>query len=267
MGGRSGTLRVPHKADRLRLQARQYIEPVMALRRVMACCEACGAWPAETVCAACRARFDDRGSGVIARCACCALPLPAQPHPHHAAAHDTCLACRLQPPPLQACLAALPYAYPWDGLIARLKFGAEPGLARPLARLMAAQPAITSAIAHADLVIALPLSAPRLHARGYNQALELARRLAPRRKLARGLLRRVQDAPAQTSLDRQARVRNMRQAYAVDPSWAATIQGRRLLLIDDVMTTGATLHAAARTLQAAGAAAVSAVVLARTDLP
>ncbi len=224
----------------------------------MARCEVCGRWPAEPVCADCLRELADAGQGIPDRCPQCAMPSPAP---------RTCADCRLRPPPWDGCAAALPYAYPWDGLITRLKFGDEPGLAAPLAGLMACTPAIARALDGAEGVIAVPLSPARLAARGYNQALELARRLAPGERLLRGVLRRVRDTDPQSTLDREDRAANLRHAFAVDPARAATIRGRRLLLVDDVMTSGATLHEAARVLRAAGAARVSAVVLARTGLP
>lgn len=178
-----------------------------------------------------------------------------------------CPACQLEPPPLASCVAALPYAYPWNRLITRLKFEGEPGLARPLAALMLAHPGVARALAESEWVVPLPLSVARLQDRGYNQALELARRLCRPGRLGPHLLRRVQHTTPQTQLDREGRLRNLAQAFAVDPRQAATIRDRRLLLVDDVMTSGATLHAAARALKRAGAASVRAVVLARTDRP
>ena len=269
----------------------------------MARCEVCGRWPAEPVCPDCLRDLGDAGHGIRARCVQCAMPIPIpKPTPMPAGmasvAHGvepgpgptpsrppsgpsiaptvaacgtvsppSCTACRLRPPPLDTCVAALPYAYPWDHLITRLKFGGEPGLAVPLARLMAGTSAIARALDEAEAVIALPLSPTRLAARGYNQAFELARRLAPHERLLHGVLRRVRDTEAQSTLGREDREANLRHAFAVDPARAATMRGRRLLLVDDVMTSGATLHAAARVLRRAGAAHVGAVVLARTDLP
>ena len=230
-------------------------------------CEVCRAWPARPICDDCAREAGDPGHGIHHRCARCALPL-TQPLAVSAPQDPAlCVACRLRPAPLDACACALPYDFPWDGLIGRLKFGGEPGLAGPLAALLRACPAVGQLLSAADWVVPLPLAPGRLAERGYNQALELARRLAPRRQLAPRLLRRVRETPPQTSLDRAARVRNLRQAFEVDPAQAATIQGRRLLLVDDVMTSGATLHEAARVLRAAGAAHVAAVVLARTNLP
>ena len=97
------------------------------------------------------------------------------------------------------------------------------------------------------------------------QAVELARRLAPA-KLSTGLLLRVRDTPPQAFLDRRQRLGNMAHAFAMDPMRAARVAGRRVVLVDDVMTSGATLEAAARALRRAGAARVDGLVLARTDL-
>ncbi len=228
-------------------------------------CEVCRAWPSRPLCADCVRECGDAGRGIHGRCARCALPLARGQG--GAEAPLLCGSCRLRPPPLDACACALPYDFPWDGLIARFKFGGEPGLARPLADLLRQQPQAAALIGAADWVLPLPLAPGRLAERGYNQALVLARQLAPGGRLAPRLLRRVRETPPQASLDRAARARNLRQAFEVDPAQAATIRGRRLLLVDDVMTSGATLHEAARTLRRAGAAHVAAVVLARTDLP
>lgn len=217
-------------------------------------CAVCGAWPARPVCDACVARF---GAPRL-RCLHCALPL--------AAGQSTCGACLSQPPPLASCHAAVDYAYPWSGLLARFKFQGEPGWAAPLADLMRGVPGLASAVAQADAVVPLPLAPARLAERGFNQALELARRLAPGRTRAQ-LLVRLRETPAQARLDRAARAANMRGAFAVEPLRQAEVHGRRLLLVDDVMTSGATLHAAALALQAAGALSVSAAVFARTPDP
>ena len=257
--------------------------------RFPARCEVCRAWPSRPVCAACVADHGDAAAGIASRCALCALPLALDLHRHltraqpaargargEGAAPDVpaakvrapvCGACLLRPPPLDACFSALAYAFPWDALVTRFKFGSEPALAGPLAGLMRAQPALMAALAAADRVLPLPLAAGRLAERGYNQALELARRLVPRRQLATGLLQRVRETAPQSALPLSERAGNLRQAFAVPPRLAATIRGRRLVLVDDVMTSGATLHEAARALRRAGAASVSAVVLARTDRP
>ena len=110
----------------------------------------------------------------------------------------------------------------------------------------------------------LPLGPRRLAERGYNQALELARRLAPRKVDARSLVRWRETAP-QTTLDRTHRLGNVDGAFVVEPTRAPALRGAHLLLVDDVMTSGASLSAAALALRRAGATRVSALVLARTD--
>jgi predicted amidophosphoribosyltransferase len=109
------------------------------------------------------------------------------------------------------------------------------------------------------------MSARRLAERGYNQAWELARRVAAALSLpaSASLLLRPVDAGPQIELGRAERQRNLRNAFMVDPRQRGTLQGRRVALVDDVMTTGATAHAAASALLRAGAA-VDVWVLART---
>ena len=109
----------------------------------------------------------------------------------------------------------------------------------------------------------MPLSRARLTERGYNQALLLARQMAPD-KVDPDLLMRVMDTPAQSRLGRQSRQVNVSLAFAIDPLRFQAVAGRRILLVDDVMTSGASLFSAARVLRSAGAARVGAAVVART---
>ena len=106
----------------------------------------------------------------------------------------------------------------------------------------------------------------RTRKRGFNQAHELARRLSSGKTDAT-LLLRTRETPAQSGLARAERLRNLRGAFAVEPLRAERIRGRRIVLVDDVMTSGASLFAAAEPLRLAGAAHITAVVLARTDPP
>jgi len=161
-------------------------------------------------------------------------------------------------------LAALPYAYPWSDLVADFKFRQHPSWAASFALLMRSTPWVEPALDAADLLIPMPLSQKRLRERGYNQALELARALDTS-KLASGLLLRIADTPPQRTLTRSERLRSVEHAYAVDPLGVARLRDRRVLLVDDVMTSGASLHAAARTLRAAGAAHITGLVLTRTE--
>jgi len=170
------------------------------------------------------------------------------------------------PPPLDACLAACAYVWPWPGHIGEFKFQGQAGWAAPFATLMRSAPWVEPALERCDLLLPMPLSRARLRERGFNQALELARRLAPR-KTDPALLLRTRDTPAQSGLTRAERLRNLRGAFAVEPLRAAELRDRRIVLVDDVMTSGASLFAAAQVLRHAGAAHVAGLVLARTDPP
>jgi ComF family protein len=125
---------------------------------------------------------------------------------------------------------------------------------------------VEPALEQCDIVLPMPLAPARLRERGFNQALELARRLSPAKTDAT-LLLRTRDTPAQSGLARAQRLRNLSGAFAVEPLRADKVRGRRLVLVDDVMTSGASLFAAAEVLRLAGAAHITAVVLARTDPP
>ena len=115
----------------------------------------------------------------------------------------------------------------------------------------------------------MPLHWTRLLKRRFNQAAELARRVAAAegRGYAPDLLVRKRGTPSQAGLGAAGRKRNVRAAFAVRDAWRARIAGKRVLLVDDVMTTGATVAACARTLKRAGAGAVDVLTLARVVRP
>ena len=223
-------------------------------------CAVCHAWPAQRICHACTARF----AAPQPRCSTCALPLPD--HADHA--DTTCLpqcgACLCQPPPLDACIAAVSYGYPWTDAIAQFKFQGDPSWAGALAALWQNTPQLAATLAAADWLLPIPLSRQRLQQRGFNQALLLARQLAPG-KVSAGLLLRLQHTTEQSQLTRAQRLHNLGGAFAIEPLRQAQLQGARIVLVDDVMTTGTTLHSAARVLRQAGAAHITAVVVARTE--
>jgi ComF family protein len=129
---------------------------------------------------------------------------------------------------------------------------------------MKSAPWVEPALESADLIIPLPLSEQRLQWRGYNQALLLAQALDSA-KTRNGLLLRVKDTPPQSSLPRSERLASVRDAFAVDPLKIDQVRGKRVLLVDDVMTSGASLSAAARVLRLAGAVHIAALVFARTE--
>lgn len=215
-------------------------------------CAVCRAWPAQPVCEDCVGRFAQPQP----RCRTCALPVPAGVR--------QCGACLQSPPPLDLCVAALDYAYPWSNCITQFKFHAHPGWASTLATLMRSAPWVEPALEDAELVVPLPLAPQRLRERGYNQSHELARHLAPH-KVRSDLLLRIRDTASQSALGRAQRLANVREAFAVEPLQAHSVRGRRIALVDDVMTSGASLYAAAAALRAAGATAVAGIVLARTE--
>jgi len=215
-------------------------------------CAVCRSWCRGRLCAPCASRFAQPRS----RCAGCALPVTA--------GALRCGACLREPPPFDAAVAAVDYDYPWDGLLARLKFDAALDLAPAIAsRLRDAVEAAGEA--PPDLVLPVPLSSPRLRERGFNQAWEIARRL-PWRARADVLLR-VKDTPHQIALPRAQRVANVRDAFLVEPRRAALLRDADVALVDDVLTTGATAAELARTVRRAGARRVRVWVVARTPAP
>jgi ComF family protein len=169
---------------------------------------------------------------------------------------------------LAACVAAAWFEGPVPDLVHRFKYPA-PGLAgldpaaSAVLRALVREAAGRAPGAAPALVVPVPLHVRRLRARGFNPALELARSLARAHRLPLDAcaLRRLRDTPSQTGLDRSARRRNVRGAFAARPAWRAPA---RVWLVDDVVTTGSTLRAAARALRGAGARQVVAVCAART---
>lgn len=164
-------------------------------------------------------------------------------------------------------MAGVDYGFPWDGLLQQFKFGARPELAELLLDRLDTALDIAPPPAP-DCLLPVPLAPQRLRERGYNQSWELARRLAARRGLRcdATLLLRMRDTPHQIDLPAEKRGANMRGAFAVEPRRLAELVGRSVALVDDVMTTGATLRELARVLKAAGVTHVQAWVVARTPL-
>ncbi|MGC1174992.1 ComF family protein [Polaromonas sp.] len=230
------------------------------LQNLASQCAVCHSWPARRICAPCVARF----AKPLARCSTCALGLST--------GLDQCAACVRRPPPLHACFAAVPYAYPWSELMADYKFGHDPAWAALFAGLLMRTPGVAenlAALRADDWLLPLPLSAERLEARGFNQSWELGKALGRQSGTSAAvdarLLLRIKNTPPQSQLKREARLRNVRGAFVVEPLRVSELKGRRVLLVDDVMTSGASLFSAAQALLDAGAARVTGVVFARTE--
>lgn len=257
-------------------------------------CVICHALPTDSICHACRQAH----APVQLRCAGCALLLPTSQvealrsqttahaiAPANAAAAASlpgaaallCADCLRQPlAGVDACYAAVSYAWPWQQCVDGFKFGAQTGWAHAFAELMLLNPSAQQALRHCDWLIPMPLHPMRLTERGFNQSLLLARALRAaahqqqpllphQARLNSRTLLRVRPTHAQSRLPLAARLRNVHGAFAVAPDQAAALAGQRIVLVDDVMTSGASVLAAAQALHDAGAAHVQVMVFARTE--
>ncbi|MDH3659290.1 MAG: ComF family protein [Alphaproteobacteria bacterium] len=192
-------------------------------------------------------------------CRLCGYPLPRT-----VAEMPVCGACAVQPPTFARARAALRYDDGARGMILRFKHADRTDIARTFGRML--ENAGAELLADCDLIAPVPLHRWRLLQRGYNQAALLARALAGggRRAVIPDLLQRVQATASQQGLSGEERKRNVKAgAFRVHPRHRARLAGRRILLIDDVLTTGATVGACTRVLTKGGAAAVDVLALAR----
>jgi len=202
------------------------------------------------LCPACLADLPWQGHA----CTVCALPLPEE--------SDTCICaeCQLSPPVWQGAQAAFHYQFPVDRLIAAFKYQHQLALTDLFADFIAAR---ITPDAQPTLIVPVPLHPHRLRERGYDQTLLLAQALARLTGLACNAttLQRLRDTPMQKTLDRDARRANLAGAFACH---GRALTGQRILLVDDVLTTGATLSVLSEVLLNAGAESVHALVIART---
>ena len=233
-------------------------------------CWVCHAWPSQAICPDCVQRF----ASPQPRCQRCALPL-AEPVPISLPlASPLCKSClaleRLQEPgradALDSCTACVDYDFPWASCVVDFKFHQAPAWAPVFAALMQLNPLLEAQLETVAHVLPMPLSKASLRVRGYNQALELARALSPERTRPQWLMK-LRETTAQSELKGAARLRNLDGALALEPMVHRQIKGARVLLIDDVMTTGTTLREAAQRLRQCGASEVHAAVFARTLAP
>ena len=184
-------------------------------------------------------------------CPRCALATPG---------NAECGACLAHPPHYDASCAAFVYTYPLDRLVQAFKYGGELALAALFARKLRER--VGDAADGIDIIAPLPLHPRRLAERGYNQAGEIAKALSRLNGIPVELElgRRVRNTTPQTDLPLRTREANMRASFAC----TRDLSGLRIAVVDDVMTTGATLDEFARTLKRAGAARVENWVVART---
>ncbi len=196
-------------------------------------------------------------------CARCALPLPPGVFPPALCAH-----CLQQPPTYDAAWAPLRYEKPLDWLITGLKFHQRLGNARLLGELaVGLLPSVRTrpAIPKPDLLIPVPLHESRLRVRGYNHALELARPIARALDVPlefSGCVR-TRATAAQSELDARHRAVNVRGAFAC----TLNLKKKRVVIVDDVVTTGHTVNEFARVLKHAGAARIEVWSLTRASRP
>ena len=207
------------------------------------CLAPCGT---ELVCADCAAGLDRPG----AICARCASPLDGP--------EAVCRVCENADFAFDRAFSRFDYRFPVDKLVQRFKYAGDLAIGHWLACALAE--ALVQA-PRVDLLVVPPLGAARLRERGFNQALEIARVLAARVRvpIAREAIVRTRDTPSQAGLGRDARRANARDAFAC----RMKLDGARIAIVDDVLTTGATADAIARTAKSAGALSVDVWTVAR----
>ena len=192
-------------------------------------------------------------------CLRCALPLPM--------AGLTCAQCCRHLPAFEQVFALWQFGFPVDTLVSRFKHNRQWPLGRLMAELLGLglRHRFAEGLARPDLLLPVPLARRRLRERGFNQAGMLGRWLSSQLGLVcdERLLVRMRETPAQQQLDAKARQRNLRQAFAV----TGDLTGKHVAIVDDVVTTSATVQTIAEVLRKAGAQRVDVYCLARTPKP
>ncbi|MGP1716252.1 MAG: ComF family protein [Methylophilus sp.] len=187
------------------------------------------------------------------RCPQCALPTLSGAY---------CGVCLQHAPAFDTTLAPLRYAYPLDRLLQQFKYHQQLPIGKLLARCILPHLSPLLSGNKPDVMVAMPMHPYRVRQRGFNHALELARHLQPALQIPLDITgcTRIVDTLSQAGMDMKTRTRNLRGAFASNQQW----QGKHVLVVDDVMTTGASMHALANALKQAGAGRVTALVVART---
>ena len=221
------------------------------------CCQSVFTRKGQVVCADCLARVHYLQSPL---CSCCGREFPDSSGNDH-----LCGFCLRQPPVYGRAQGVVRYEDPVSHLLHRLKYTADTSTLPALAQVI--EPFVHDLAQEFqppnDRIVPVPLFPARLKKRGLNQSLLLARIFFPQAgdALLIDAMIRTRDTPPQTTLDGDARRKNLRSAFAVRKP--AAVQGRRIFLVDDVFTTGTTASECARALLAAGAAEICVVTVAR----
>lgn len=208
----------------------------------------CGIATQQDLCAPCANHLPQLPA---ARCPVCLWPVPTA---------EICGACLTKPPAFTRSIAAVRYAFPIDALIHSFKYRANLAIAPILANLL--MPQLETTITLPDVIVPMPLHPIRLRERGFNQALEISRYLSKQLHIALLLdsCNRIKHTPPQTGLPWKDRQKNIRKAF----DCKIDLSGKHIAIVDDVMTTGATLNELAKVLRRQGAAEISNWIIART---
>ncbi len=216
--------------------------------RTQKSCLLCGAVTGGDFCSAC---YRDLPQLPASHCPVCLWPVPT---------NEICGACLKKPPAFTRTLAALRYTFPADALIHALKYQTNLIIAPVLANLFITR--LKTVTAMPDVIVPMPLHPIRLRERGFNQAMEIGRTIAKQTGIA--LLpdgcNRIKHTLPQTGLPWKERQKNIRRAF----SCKIDVSGKHVAIVDDVMTTGATLNELAKVLRRQGASEISNWVIART---
>ena len=207
--------------------------------------------------AVCRACLEDLPWHPANSCPQCGLESSAM----------VCGSCLNSPPDFDAAHAVFLYQFPIDAMMQRFKYGNSLNIGDSFGQFLSKKiNLVSSNLNHIDVVIPMPMHPARIKARGFNQALEIAKVLTKncKEKLDFKSVERIILTPPQASLPLKERVKNIKGAFKVKADKPDKIQGKRIAIVDDVMTSGASLNELAKTLKEAGAAHVECWVVART---
>lgn len=216
------------------------------------------------LCTSCEESSFSNASSSASSCQRCALPL------FTSETQGICGECLATPRHFDRTLIACHYVAPLEQLVLGLKFGHQLSYATFMAEQLSIRVrgawSEQSVDTVPDIVCPVPLGAKRLQERGFNQSLEIARHLSHSLGLPLNyrLILRVRETLQQSGLAPEARTANLRRAFSINPALLKSIEGKHIAVIDDVITTGATLNEIARVLKSFGAARVSNYVFART---